>query len=202
MKYDKRLLFGPFASTILLLSVVGLPLLVPGYDAIRQTVSEIGEAGSPAQAPFAAMLCIVAACLAVFSGALYRWATDRGLSKLAAYFTAAMAVSAAGVGVFAFPHPLHNVFGLSELVGYQAPFVLALTWRRDPEAKSAVDFSWFMAGLVWLMIALNLISLARGSAAWTLIQPHYGLVQRGLFAAWFTWCAGLGLILLRVRRNG
>jgi hypothetical protein len=29
---------------------------------------------------------------------------------------ACMAVSAAGVGVFAHPHPLHNVFGLSELI--------------------------------------------------------------------------------------
>ena len=34
-----------------------------------------------------------------------------------------MALSAAGVGVFAYPHPLHNVFGISELVGYQAPLV-------------------------------------------------------------------------------
>ena len=50
-----------------------------------------------------------------------------------------------GVGIFSFPHPLHNVFGLSELVGYQAPLVLALTWRRDPQAASVVRLSWIIA---------------------------------------------------------
>ena len=38
-----------------------------------------------------------------------------------------MALPAAGIGVFAYPHPAHNVFGMSELIGYQAPLVFALT---------------------------------------------------------------------------
>lgn len=65
-------------------------------------MSEIGEMGSPARFPFTIMLCCVALCLLVF---------------------------AAGVGIFAFPHPLHNIFGESELIGYQAPVAFALTWR-------------------------------------------------------------------------
>ena len=108
-----------------------------------------------------------------------------------------MALSAAGVGVFAYPHPLHNVFGLSELVGYQAPLILALTWRRDPRAGTAVTFSWIMTGLVWVAIALNLSSLDRHGAVWAHLKPAYGLVQRGLFAAWFGWCAGVGVLLFR-----
>jgi len=195
MKRDNRLAFGPVAAAILSAGIAGLPLIVPGYDPIRQTVSEIGEAGSPAQLSFTIMLCLVALSVLVFATALARRATERGLSGWAAYLTGAMAISAAGVGVFAFPHPLHNVFGLSELIGYQAPLVLALTWRRDPEAKAAVAFSWAMAVLVSVMIALNLVSIARGTALWAHIQPFYGLVQRGLFASWFAWCAGLGLIL-------
>ncbi len=55
-----------------------------------------------------------------------------------------MALPAAGIGVFAYPHPLHNVFGLSELIGYQAPLILSLTWRRDPQATTLVAFSWIM----------------------------------------------------------
>jgi hypothetical protein len=31
------------------------------------------------------------------------------------------------------------------------------------------------------------------------MKPVYGLVQRGLFAAWFAWAAGVGLML---RRDG
>ena len=41
------------AALILLLSIPALALLVPGYDPVLQTVSEIGEAGSPARALFA-----------------------------------------------------------------------------------------------------------------------------------------------------
>ena len=109
-----------------------------------------------------------------------------------------MALSAAGVGIFAFPHPLHNVFGESELIGYQAPLAFALTWRSDPKAKRAVAFSWIMFALIWISIALNLGTLDRHSAIWAEIKPVYGLIQRSLFAAWFCWCAVLGLLLRRL----
>jgi hypothetical protein len=111
-----------------------------------------------------------------------------------------MAVSAAGVGIFAFPHPLHNVFGESELIGYQAPLAFALAWRRDSKANHLVTFSWIMFALVWISIALNLVSLDRHSVLWAEMKPVYGLIQRSLFAAFFGWCAGIG-VLLRQRRR-
>jgi hypothetical protein len=49
--------FGPLAAAIFGFGVAGLPLMVPGYSYIRQTVSEIGEIGSPARIPFAVVLC-------------------------------------------------------------------------------------------------------------------------------------------------
>jgi hypothetical protein len=112
-----------------------------------------------------------------------------------------MAVSVAGVGVFAFPHPLHNVFGISELIGYQAPLALALTWRRDPRGNALVAFSWVMFALVWIAIALNISSLDRQGVIWTHLKPVYGIVQRSLFATWFVWCAGAGLLLLSTIRK-
>lgn len=193
MTQDRRLLFGPLAAALLLVGVAGLPAFVPGYDPVRRTVSEIGEAGSPAQIPFAVLLCAIALCLLGFAWALARRAAADGRSRWPAYFTVAMAVSVAGVGVFAFPHPLHNVFGLSELIGYQAPLVLALTWRRGP----GVAFSWLMAAFLWAMIVLNLAAIDRDGPVWAAVGAFYGLVQRGLFAAWFGWVAGLGLILRR-----
>lgn len=183
------------------MGVATLPAFVPGYDVVRQTVSEIGEVGSPAQVPFAALLCAVALCLLVFAVGLARQAAAGGLSRWPAGFTAAFAVSVAGVGLFAFPHDLHNVFGMSQLIGYQAPLVLALTWRRAPGAAAVVGFSWIMAALVLVMIVLNLASIIDrgGDGLWAAVGPVYGLVQRGLFAAWFAWAAGLGLILWRGR---
>lgn len=195
---NSRLWFGLVAAAILLIGVMGLAALVPGYSQVRQTVSEIGEVGSPARIPFAAMLCAVAACLLVFASAVRDLSKARGLPVWAAAFLGFMAIPAAGIGIFAYPHPLHNLFGLLELVGYQAPVVLALTWRRDAGARRIVTFSWIMGLLVWIAIALNLVTFARGSAVWDAISPVYGLMQRALFAAWFVWCAGAGLMMRRL----
>jgi hypothetical protein len=49
MNSNYRLLFGPLAAAILCFGIIGLALLLPGYSHVRQTVSEIGEIGSPAR---------------------------------------------------------------------------------------------------------------------------------------------------------
>lgn len=194
MSVAARLLFGPLAALILLVGVAGLPLLVPGYDSVRQTVSEIGEAASPMRWPFASMLCAVAACLVVFASGLRDLAARTGRSRGPAWLTGAMAVSVAGVGLFAFPHPLHNVFGISELIGYQAPLVLALTWRRGPGAGLLVGLSAVMAALVLAAVAVNLAYSFSDAPVWNQLKPVYGLVQRSLFAAWFGWAALAGAL--------
>jgi len=191
-------LSGPLAASLFVLALVGLPILVPGYDAVRQTVSEIGEVGSPARAPFALALLLVSACILVFASALRKAARGLGRTTLPAWVAACCAISVAGVGVFAYPHPLHNVFGLSELVGYQAPLVLALSWRDTPRAGPLVRFSAVMAAVVWAAILINLVPLFRPPALWPHVKPMFGLVQRSLFSAWFLWCAGAGLLLRRI----
>jgi hypothetical membrane protein len=197
MSRDFRLLFGPLGAAILALGIVGLAAAVPGYDAVRQTVSEIGEVGSPARTAFSLMLACVAVCILVFALGLGRTSIQAGRSALSAYVTALMSICVAGIAAFPFPHPLHNVFGLAELVPYQAPWVFALTWRRHIDQRAAVSFSWLMAAVVWIAILLNLSTLYRHGMIWTSIRPVYGVIQRILFAAWFAWCAGLGLILWR-----
>jgi hypothetical protein len=199
MMPDKRLLFGPLAALVLAAGIVGLAFMVPGYSQIRQTVSEIGEMDSPARIPFAIVLCGVAMCLLIFAAGVRSESKRAGHNAFCAYLIGCMAVSAAGVGIFAFPHPLHNVFGESELIGYQAPLAFALAWRADVTARRLVAFSWILFALVWLSIALNLSSLLRQAALWTEIKPFYGLVQRSLFAAWFAWCAGIGVLLWQRR---
>jgi hypothetical membrane protein len=127
---DLRLLFGPLAAAILAVGIVGLSLMVPDYDQVRQTVSEIGERDSPARIPFALMLCSVAACLIVFALGVRNVSMKAGHGAASAYLIGCMALAAAGVGIFAFPHPLHNIFGESELIGYQAPLAFALALLR------------------------------------------------------------------------
>ena len=197
MRKDYRLLFGPVAGVILAFGIAGLALMIPGYSHVQQTVSEIGEIDSPARVPFAVMLCCVAACILVFAAAVRDRSVQAGHSSSAAYLIGFMALSAAGVGLFAYPNPLHNVFGISELVGYQAPLCLALTWRRDPRARPLVSFSWILYVMICAAIALNLSSLDRQGAVWAYVKPAYGLAQRALFAAWFGWCAAVGLYFLQ-----
>ena len=112
-----RLWFGPLAAAILLLGISGLGRVVPRYDQVRQTVSEIGKVGSPARIPFTTMLCIVGAFLLVFASALTETSRDSNNSALVAYFVGSKGVCAAGVGIFAYPSAMHNVFGMSELIG-------------------------------------------------------------------------------------
>jgi len=141
------------------------------------------------------MLFCVAICILVFASAVRDVSIASDKSPFAAYLIGFMALSAAGIAVFAYPHPLHNLFGMSELVGYQAPLVFALTWRHDPRAKTAVALSWIFFVLIWVTIALNLSPFV--PSVWSYVKPVHGLAQRSLFAAWFGWCAVIGLFLFQ-----
>ena len=199
---DSRLWFGPGAGVLLLAGTIAIGLVTPGYSHVRQTVSELGEVGAPGQGAFTILLLAVASCLLAFAFAVARVLRDAGSSRLPAWFVGAMGASTAGVGLFAFPHALHNVFGMSELVGYQAPLVAALACWSNPRAKRVVVFSIVMYIAVLLAIAINLVPVIRPTDAWLQVKPYFGLVQRSLFASWFAWCAGYGLLLMRLVRAG
>jgi hypothetical membrane protein len=189
---QSQLMFGPLAFAILVGGVLALATLIPGYSHIEQTVSEIGQVGSPTRLPLALLLLSVAACTLVFAQALHRTAVHSNNSRVPAVLVGAMAASVMGVAVFAHPHPLHNVFGLSELVGYQAPLLFALRWRKDPHAEHVIAWSWALYLVIVLAIAANLSAPLGMEDLWAYVQPRIGLAQRLLFAAWFGWCAVLG----------
>jgi len=195
-----RLWLGPIAAVLLFAGMFAVGLMIPGYSHVRQTVSELGEVGSPGRLAFSVLLLLVATCLVVFATGVAATLRATGRSTVPAYLVGAMAISAAGVGVFAFPHPLHNVFGLSELVGYQAPLVAALVCGSAARTRPIRTFSFVMYALVVLAIAANMTTLHRQGTLWLHIQPCYGVVQRLLFAAWFFWCAGYAVLLMRLGR--
>ncbi len=197
MSRNYRLLFGPLGAAILAVGIVGLAMLVPGYSHVHQTVSEIGEMDSPARVPFAIMLCGVAACILVFASGVRAVSREAGHSVLPAYVIACMAVSVVGVAIFAFPHPLHNVFGLSEFIGYQAPLAFALAWRRDPHAKALVAVSWILYVLVWIALGLNMAMIDQHGAVRAYLHPVFGIVQRSLFVVGFGWDAVIGVMLFQ-----
>lgn len=196
-KADYRLRFGPLTAMIFLVGVIGLAAALPGYSQVHQTVSEIGEIGSPMRFPFTVMLSLMALCILVFAAGLRQACLVAGHSTWAAYFVGYMAIPCIGLGIFSSPHPLHNVFGLSEIVGYQAPAVLAFTWRADPRTRGLVAVSWVAFVLVWLAMGLNMAGLAPHSALWAAVKPVIGIAQRALFGSWFGWIAIVGVLLSR-----
>jgi hypothetical membrane protein len=196
-----RLWFGVAAGIVLFAGISLIALWLPGYSQVQQTVSELGEIGSPGRVLFAVLLCLVAACLLLFASGVANVHRSERVSVMTAWLIAAMAVSAAGVGLFAYPDPLHNLFGLSELVGYQAPLAAAIAFARKPERKRIGVFSLAMYVVVLLALAANLTTLHREGSIWLHIRPYYGLVQRSLFAAWFSWCAVYAVLLMGLSRR-
>jgi hypothetical membrane protein len=198
---SNRLWFGPAAFVLFIVGTFAIGAITPDYSHVAQTVSELGEAGAPGQFAFSALLCLVAACLVICAGAMAHSLRKLGCSPLPAYFVAAMALSCAGVGLFSYPHPLHNLFGLSETIGLQAPLAAALVCRKQPRAKRMALFSFAMYAVVLLAIVVNLIPLARPPSVWPIVRPVLGVVQRFLFISWFVWCAVFAMLLMRVSRT-
>lgn len=199
MKPSARLLFGPLGAAIFCVGVIVLALMVPGYSHVHQTISEIGTMGTPTQMPFTLMLVSVAICMWVFAWGVWHSSTMAGHNRFAAYLIGCMGISAMGVGIFSTPHPLHNIFGLSEIIGYQAPLAFALTWRKDPNARALVITSWVLFVLLWISMGLNMSTMSPNSWLAMTVMPVYGLVQRSLFLVWFGWCTVIGFLLWRMR---
>lgn len=195
MKSGIRLLFGPLGAAIFCVGVLVLAAMIPGYSHVHRTVSEIGAMGTPLQLPFTLMIGSVAVCMWVFAWGVWDASAAAGYNRFAAVLIACMGISAMGVGIFSTPHPLHNYFGLSEIVGYQAPLAFALAWRKDPQARGLVIGSWVLFLLLWVSMSLNMSTMAPNSWLAMTVSPVYGLVQRSLFLVWFAWCAFIGVAL-------
>lgn len=197
MRRDLRLLCGPLGAVVFCVGVAVLALMLPGYSHVHQTISEIGAMDSSLRVPFAVMIGVTAVCMWVFAWGVHRFSATSGRNPVTAILIACMGISAMGVGIFATPHPLHNVFGLSEIVGYQAPLAFALTWRKDPKTKALVAISWVFFVLLWIAMGLNMSTLSPDSWLAMVVMPVYGLVQRSLFLVWFSWCTLIGWLLWR-----
>lgn len=188
----KRLmpLSGAAAALLFLAAVYLLSGMLESYSHTGQTVSDIGRAGSPAELHWRVANLLVAAALLIFATSIRTFARTLGVSQLPALFVALFAVSVTGMGLFATPHPLHNLFGLSALIGYMAPLITALTWRRHEELRAIAAVSALAWCIVVVAIVLNLSPLF-APALYAL--DYYGVVQRGLFVAFYGWCCYLSL---------
>jgi hypothetical protein len=181
------------AGAVFIGTSIVLGALLPNYDPITQTISEIGEKGSPFEMPFKIAGLFVAGCFVLFTYGVYRFSVARQLSLVPAFLLGFFAVHQWGVFIFESPHPLHNVFGISSTLGFLAPLGLAITWPSTSDLRVLRRVSWVAAVLVLIAIVLNLSPLFIQVPH---VVDHYGLIQRSLFVFFF-WCAYLAIILFR-----
>ena len=191
---QQRLLFlpGALAGVIFFSAMYALATMVDGYSHVAQTVSEIGQAGSPAEVYMRIANVAVSLCLVLFAWGLYLFAQGNNISKLPAVFMAFYTIAEIGVAIFPSPHQLHNIFGLSMTIGYLTPVVLALSWKNLVNSSKLITVSWIAFILVIIAISLNLSPIFTHN-----LYPleYYGIVQRSLFVTFYGWCFYSGLKL-------
>jgi hypothetical membrane protein len=171
--------------------------ILPGYSLVRNTVSEIGGLSSPLRWPFSGFLACEAALLALFASALFEIAKETGRSRWPAVLLWIEAGCYLGLAAFPTPHPLHNLFGLGQVVGYSAMLAAWLSWRRDTRlnrlaALSAILFSLFIIlFLGWMAV---LIASIHNPPMLKVLVATQGLSQRTYIYALPAWVIATGWV--------
>lgn len=186
MKTKQLLSLGWITALLFIAGTFILGSLVPDYSFISQTVSEIGQQGSPQQLNWQIFSLLIGLLLILFSLGLISLARRNKWSVVPGLFVLFAGISEFGIALYPSPHPLHNVFGLSMTIGYFSPLMLALFWGNKP-GNTFKRYSLLAFLLILFGIFLNLSPLLAPD-----LYPleYYGLVQRFLL---FVFYAYLGM---------
>ena len=192
-----RLWCGPIMGSAFIVVTLLLAAFLPGYSLIRQTVSEIGGVGSPLRWPYSSFLLIEAGLAALFGSALLSASRSAGLSRWPALLLWIEAACYAGLAAYPTPHPLHNLFGLLQVVGYSAMLAGWLAWRRDVRLAGLAGLS---GGLFLIFVVLFfgwiglLIASIHNPPMLKLLVATQGLSQRAYIYTLPIWAVAVGLV--------
>jgi len=187
------LAFGFAAATIFIGSSLILGALLPGYNPISQTISELGEKGSPFEDIFRVVTLFDAICLMLFSLGLCLYSVTERFSILPSVLIGFYGLMELGIGVFAAPHPLHNLFGIWSTPGFFAPLALVLAWKNASDLRVLRSLSAATFVIVLVAMLLNLSPLIH---PYVFIVEYYGAFQRMLFFPFYLWIVILATSLL------
>ena len=194
MKTKNLLPLGWITAATFILGTFILGGLLEGYNLVSQTISEIGEKGSPLYTPWQIFSIGIGGLLILFAIGLISFARKKKLSTLPGIFILIYGLSQCCIGLFPSPHPLHNVFGLSMTIGYFSPLVFALSWKKE------LDNTFKRVSLtVFLLIVLGIfLNLTPAFAPSLYDLEYYGIVQRFLLFTFYVYC---GYLSFRAIRN-
>ena len=184
MKTNILVHLGWVAGASFIVGSLLLGSLLPGYDLVAQTVSEIGKIGSPMLMPWHLFTVSIGLLLILFAAGILLFAKQNKLSYLPGLFLLSYGISQFGIGFYPSPESMHNVFGLSMTLGYFTPLVFALSWKNKL-GKSFKSISFIMFILVLLGIFLN---LSPAFAPTLYPMDYYCLIQRFLLFTFYGYC--------------
>jgi hypothetical protein len=187
------LLSGVLASSVFVVFTLLLGALGNDYNAVSQTVSEIGKAGSEFELLYKIMLSVVGVAMVLFSFGAWRCAAEVHLSILPALSLISYGLFTCGLALFPSPHSLHNVFGLLLLLGYVAPLLVWLSWKKAEDRTPSI-----VSGLVFLgLLVLIVLNLSPLFAPKLYPLDYYGVVQRLLIYTFYSWVGFLSVRMYR-----
>lgn len=177
---------GTLAGLIFFVTVYALASRVANYSHLSDTVSEIGQIGSPVELPF--KLGILAAYIStvLFGLGLVFLARSKTISAAPALLVTFYGVLGIGIALFPTPHPAHNLFGLAMIIGYMSPLALAIAWRQYEPLKKLARISSIVTILMLISIFLNISPLFTRDL---FPLEYYGIVQRSAFVIFYGWLA-------------
>lgn len=197
MKTQKALSLGWIVSLIFILGTFILGSLLEGYNPVSQTISEIGQKGSPLYLPWQVFSISIGVLIIFFAVALINFARNNKLSILPGIFMLAYGLSQFGIGFYPSPHQLHNVFGLSMTIGYFSPLVFALAWKN----KLGKSFKTISLVVFLLIVFAIFLNLTPAFAPTLYPLEYYGIVQRFLLFTFFGYCAIISVHALKYEKH-
>lgn len=186
------LALGWITATAFILGTFVLGSQLEGYSIISQTVSEIGEKGSPLYIHWQIFSIGIGCLLILFASGIVFFAKQRSLSIAPGIFILVYGLSQFTIGIFPSPHPLHNIFGLLMIVGYLSPSMFVLSWKNQL-GKSFKRLSILASILMVIGVFFNL-SPAFSPNLYPL--EYYGIIQRLLLFTFYIYCSIISITIL------
>ncbi|MDX5584424.1 MAG: DUF998 domain-containing protein [Aureibaculum sp.] len=181
----KLLSLGWITSITFILGTFVLGSLLANYSFISQTISEIGEEGSSLYLQWQIFTLIIGLLLVMFSIGIISFGSQNKWSIIPGILILFAGLSEFGIALFPSPHSLHNVFGLSLIIGYFSPLIFFLLWKNKL-GTSFKRYSLIAFVLILLGIFLNLSPIF---APQLYPLEYYGLVQRFLLFTFYIYLA-------------
>lgn len=156
--------------------------IYPGYNPVRDLVSQLGALGTPSQWVFNPGMFLCALLSLVFAGLLAGVCRRKGLSPLPAWLLLVHGVSLGGAALFPLPLAMHARAGALGMFLPLPPLAALILWRGESHRR---------------LRAAAVISLIIMGLGFTVMFPRWlpeltGLKQRMAHLGWSVWFATLG----------